>query len=71
MNIKKGDKVRIIAGNDKGATGVILAISHKKGKVKVQGVSLATRHYKARRQGETSGIRTQERFIDISNVAKL
>ncbi|MFT6765601.1 MAG: large subunit ribosomal protein L24 [Alteromonas naphthalenivorans] len=68
MRIKKNDKVKIIAGKDKGKEGVVLAILPKKDKVKIKGVSIVTRHVKARRQGETSGIRKEESFIYAPNV---
>lgn len=70
MKIKKNDLVVVITGDDKGKTGPVIAVSNKKGKVKVQNVAIAVRHARARRQGETSGIRRQERWIDVSNVRK-
>lgn len=71
MMIKKNDVVRVITGNDKGKQGPIIAILPKKGKVKVQGIAVVTRHQKARKQGEKSAIKKLERFIDISNVEKI
>jgi large subunit ribosomal protein L24 len=71
MNIKKNDTVVIITGSDRGKKGLVVDILPKKGKVKVQGVALVARHTKARRQGEKSAIKQQERFIDISNVKKI
>ena len=68
MRIKKNDKVKVIAGKDKGKEGLILDLIPKKDKVKIQGVNVVTRHIKARRQGETSGIRKSESFIYASNV---
>jgi len=66
--IKKHDTVVILTGKDKGKRGSVIDILPKKGKVKVKGVAIATRHVKARRQGETSMIKKEESFIDISNV---
>jgi large subunit ribosomal protein L24 len=66
--IKKNDKVVVISGKDRGKRGIVLEIAPKKGKVKVQGISLLARHYKARRRGEESGIRRQESFIDLAKV---
>lgn len=68
MRIKKNDKVKIISGKDKGKEGVVLALIPKKDKIKVKGVNIVTRHVKARRQGETSGIRKEESFIYAPNV---
>src|SRR5438105_3837680 len=66
--IKKQDTVMVIAGKDKGKQGTVIDILPKEGKVKVKGIALATHHVKARRQGETSMIKKEEAFIDISNV---
>lgn len=71
MDIKKNDMVVITAGDDKGEKGPVIDILHKKGKVKVQNVAIVTRHAKARRQGEKSAVRKQERWIDVSNVMKI
>ncbi|HAU30133.1 MAG: 50S ribosomal protein L24 [candidate division TM6 bacterium GW2011_GWF2_43_17] len=71
MKMKKNDLVVVVSGDDKGKTGPIIDVSSKKGKVKVQNVGVAVRHARARRQGETSGIRKQERWIDASNVKKI
>ena len=46
MRIKKGDMVQIIAGKDKGKSGKIIAINHKKGVVYVEGLNMITKHTK-------------------------
>ena len=56
MNIKKNDKVIVLSGRDKGKTGEVLSADPKAGKVVVQGVSVATKHKKARKQGQESAI---------------
>lgn len=58
----------IITGKDKGKKGPVLDIALQKGKVLVKGVAIATRHVKARKQGEVSAIKKTETFINISNV---
>lgn len=68
LRIKKDDKVKVIAGKDKGKEGVVLALLPKKDKVKVKGVNVVTRHVKARRQGETSSIRKEEAFFYAPKV---
>ncbi len=68
MRIKKHDMVVIIAGKDKGKRGRVLELDINKNLVKVAGVAVLTKHYKARRQGEVSSIKKQESFIDLSNV---
>ena len=56
MNIRKDDTVVVLSGKDKGKEGKVLAADPKNGKVIVEGVNVATKHQKARRQGEESGI---------------
>ena len=56
MNIRKNDKVVVLSGRDKGKQGEVLRAMPKEGKVVVQGVSVATKHQKARKQGEESAI---------------
>ena len=68
--LKKGDAVKIIAGNDKGKTGTIIAIDRKANRVAVQGegVSMSKNFVKPRNAQEKGGIVDKERFIDASNV---
>jgi len=68
MKIKKGDKVIVIAGDDKGKTGEVLKAMPKVGKVIVQGVNLVKRHTKPS-QASAGGIVTKEAAIQVSNVA--
>ena len=56
MNIKKNDTVIVLSGKDKGKQGEVLRAMPAEGKVVVQGVSVATKHQKARKQGEESSI---------------
>ena len=56
MNIRKDDKVVVISGKDKGKEGKVLIADPKAGKVIVEGVSVATKHQKPRKQGEEGGI---------------
>ena len=56
MNIRKDDKVIVISGKDKGKQGKVLHSSPKAGKVIVEGVSVASKHQKPRKQGEEGGI---------------
>lgn len=66
--VKKGDTVFVITGKDKGKKGKVIEILPKKGKVKVEGVAFVVKHRKARKSGETSSIKREEHFIDLSNV---
>lgn len=66
--IKKNDTVVVLSGKDKGKQGPVIALKPKKGEVLIKGIAVATRHAKARRAGETAGIKKEERFIPISIV---
>lgn len=66
--VKKNDTVLVIAGKDKGKKGSVIDLLLNKGKVLVKGIAIATRHAKARKQGEVSGIRKEESFIELANV---
>lgn len=52
MTIKKGDKVKILAGKDKGKTGKVLQIFPVREKVSVEGLNLLIKHMRPRKQGE-------------------
>lgn len=52
MNIKKGDKVKILAGKDKGKTGKVLQVFPKRQRVSVEGLNLLVKHMRPRKQGE-------------------
>ena len=56
MNIKKDDKVVVLAGKDKGVQGKVLVAEPKTGKVIVEGVNVATKHQKPQGQGQEGGI---------------
>ena len=69
VKLKKGDKVVVNSGSEKGKKGEIIAISPKEGKVIVKGVNIRTKHVKARKQGQESGILKNECPINISKVS--
>ena len=68
MNIKRDDKVIVLSGKDKGKEGKVLVASPKANKVIVEGINVATKHQKARRQGEESGIIKVETPIHACKV---
>lgn len=68
MRIKKNDTVIVLTGRDKGKKGTVLEVVSEKDLVKVAGIAMHTKHMKARRQGETSTIKKEEGYINISNV---
>ncbi|MEA3513588.1 MAG: 50S ribosomal protein L24 [Campylobacterota bacterium] len=74
MKIKKGDTVKIIAGDDKGKTGEVLACFPKAGntgKVIVQDCKIAKKTVKPSDTNKDGGFVNKEMPIDISNVAKV
>lgn len=68
MSIKKGDTVQVIAGDDKGKVGEVLATLPARNMVIVEGVNIVTRHIKPQREGETGKIDTREGPIHVSKV---
>ena len=68
MNIRKDDKVVVLSGKDKGKQGKILVSDPKAAKVIVEGVNVATKHQKPRKQGEEGGIIKVETPIYASKV---
>ncbi|KQL52133.1 50S ribosomal protein L24 [Heyndrickxia shackletonii] len=68
MHVKKGDKVMVITGKDKGKTGVILAAFPKKDRVIVEGVNIVKKHSKPSQVNPQGGIISQEAPIHVSNV---
>ncbi len=66
IKIKKGDKVKVITGKDKGKEGKVIAVLE--GKVLVEGVNIVTKHSKASQSNPKGGIIHQESPIDVSNV---
>ncbi|WP_334128623.1 50S ribosomal protein L24 [Sneathiella sp.] len=66
--VKKGDKVVVLAGKDKGRKGEVLSVIRKDRRVVVSGVNIIKRHTK-QSQTEQGGIVEKEAAIHISNVA--
>ena len=68
MHVKKGDKVMVISGKDKGKTGVVLTAFPKKDRVLVEGVNIIKKHMKPNQANPQGGIVSQEAAIHVSNV---
>ncbi|WP_173931472.1 50S ribosomal protein L24 [Chelativorans sp. Marseille-P2723] len=68
QKIKKGDRVVVLSGRDKGRTGEVLKMMPKESKALVSGVNLVRRHQKQTAQTE-GGIITKEAPIHVSNLA--
>lgn len=66
--IKKGDKVVVIAGRDKGKTGEVIRILPKEDRAVVRGVNVVRRHQRQTQQSE-GGIVSKEAPIQLSNIA--
>ena len=71
FKIKKGDTVKVIAGDDKGKTAEVLAVLVKEEKVLVKGVNLVKKAVKPTEENPKGGHEFQERPIHISNVKKV
>jgi len=74
MKVKKGDKVKVIAGRDKGKEGTVIAAYPRREKILVEGVNRITKHEKistTQRGAKTGGIITQEAPVHVSNVMVL
>ncbi|KQN72777.1 MULTISPECIES: 50S ribosomal protein L24 [unclassified Devosia] len=66
--IKKGDKVVVLAGKDKGKTGQVLSVIPTETKALVQGINLVRKHQK-QTASQDAGIFTKEAPIHLSNLA--
>jgi large subunit ribosomal protein L24 len=67
--IRKGDRVIVLAGKDKGREGEVLRAIPREGRVVVSGVNMMTRHVKPSQADPQGGIKREEAPIHVSNVA--
>lgn len=67
--IKKGDRVVVLSGKDKGRTGEVVKAMPKEGKVVVSGINVHARHRKPSQQSPQGGIERKEAPLHISKVA--
>ena len=68
QKIRKGDKVVVLAGKDKGRTGEVMQVMPKDNKAVVRGVNMIVRHQK-QTQAQEGGLIRKEAPIDLSNIA--
>jgi len=68
MHVKKGDKVTVITGKDKGKSGAVLRALPKENRVIIEGVNIRKIHQRAGRSGEKGKIVEKSLPIHISNV---
>ena len=69
QKIRKGDKVVVLSGKDKGKTGEVVRAMPKDGKVIVSGVNIATRHRKPTQVNPQGGLERREAAMHVSKVA--
>ncbi len=68
MKIKKGDKVKILTGKDKGKTGKVLQVFPAQNRASVEGLNLLIKHLRPRREGEKGQRIEFPAPIDASNL---
>lgn len=68
LNVKKGDNVIVLAGQDKGKKGTVISASPKNQTVRVEGVNTVTKHVKPRGPQNPGGIMKEPGNIHVSNV---
>ncbi|MFI4934827.1 MAG: 50S ribosomal protein L24 [Caulobacterales bacterium] len=67
--IKKGDRVMLLTGKDKGRTGAVAKVMPKESRVLVSGLNLVQRHTRPSQGDPQGGIKTKEASVHVSNVA--
>ncbi|MDO4217401.1 MAG: 50S ribosomal protein L24 [Bacteroidales bacterium] len=68
LHVKKGDTVKVIAGEDKGRTGKVLKVYPEKNRAIVEGMNIKKKHTKPNARNTQGGIVEQEASIHISNL---
>lgn len=71
MKIKKGDRVVVISGRDKGVEGLVASVDPRKNRVLVEGVNVAKRHTRPSQENQQGGIVEKIMPIHASNLAVL
>ncbi len=71
LKVKKGDRVRILQGKDRGKEGEVTRVIAETGKVIVDGLNVVKKHQRATRATMQGGIIDKEMPIPVSNVAVL
>ena len=71
LKIKKGDRIRVLSGKDRGKEGNVTRVIPSQGRVIVDGVNVAKKHQKATRSTMQGGIIDRDMPLDASNVAVL
>ena len=71
LGIRKGDKVKILAGRDKGKSGKVVHVYPKKGRALVEGVNMVKKHVRRSQQHPQGAVVSQELPIQLSNLTLL
>ena len=71
LGIKKGDKVFVLAGRDKGKTGRVVHVYPKKGRALIEGVNMVKKHLRKSQQNPQGAIVNKELPIQLSNLSLL
>lgn len=70
MKFKKGDKVIVITGKEKGKSSTVARVLRDENKVVLEGLNMMKKHIKAKKAGEKGGVVPVAMPIDASNVKK-
>lgn len=68
MKIKKGDKVKVLSGKDRGKSGKVLQVFPKDGRVSVEGLNILIKHLRPQKQGEKGQRIEFPGLINVSNL---
>ena len=71
LGIRKGDKVKVLAGRDKGKTAKVLHVYPNKGRALVEGINMVKRHVRKSQQHPQGAILQKELPIHLSNLSLL
>lgn len=71
LNIRKGDKVKVISGDDKGKEGRVLEVLLQRNRAVVEGINMVTKHQKPSAGKPEGGIKKTEASIHVSNLMLL
>jgi len=68
MHVKKGDKVIVIAGKEKGKTSTVASVDRERNRVTLEGLNMMKKHTRPAKAGEKGGIVSIAMSMDASNV---
>ena len=71
MHVKKGDKVIVITGKDKGKSGPVVKAFPQRDMVLVEGINMKKKHVRARKEGQKGQVVEQAAPLHVSNVKKI